>query len=238
VSLYDQGSELGGQTLIAAKAPGRDGFLDLSRYYTYQMNLLGVSVHLNTEVTAEMVAKEAPDAVVVATGSIPLIPDIPGIDKAVEMRQVLRGEVEAGERVVILGIDDDIQGLSVADFLAELGKKVEILCPGYFCGAKVEPCTRQAIYQRLFQKSVILSPHTWIKEVSGSTIIAINSLTYEERRIEGVDTVVCSYGGKENNALYYALKDKGIEPHIIGDAYNIRRVRDATMDGAIVGRAI
>ena len=80
VSLYDRASELGGQTLIAAKAPGRDGFSELGRYYTHQMKLLKVDVHLNTEATAEIVRKQDPEAVVVATGSVPHIPDIPGLD--------------------------------------------------------------------------------------------------------------------------------------------------------------
>ncbi|MDO8491614.1 MAG: hypothetical protein Q7T04_06345 [Dehalococcoidia bacterium] len=53
VSLYEKESELGGLTLIAAKAPGRDGFLDVQRYQAYQMKLLGVDVHLNTEATAD-----------------------------------------------------------------------------------------------------------------------------------------------------------------------------------------
>ena len=238
VSLYEKSPELGGQTLIAAKAPGRDGFLDLGRYYTYQMKLLGVNTHLNTEATIETVSKESPDVVVVATGSTPIIPDIKGLEKIVDVSQILNGEVEAGDKVVILGTDEDIQSLSTADFLAERGKKVEIICPGYVCGVKVEPCTRESIYQRLLQKGVILSPITRVKEISGSKITVYNVFTFEERVIEDVDTLVISYGYKENNELYYALLDQGIETHVIGDAYNVRRINDATMDGAVIGRMI
>ncbi|MBM4463043.1 MAG: hypothetical protein FJ012_06850 [Chloroflexi bacterium] len=129
VSLYDRGSELGGQTLIAAKAPGRDGFLDLSRYYSHQMKLLKIDVHLNTEVTAEMVQGQDPQAVVVATGSVPYIPDIPGVDgdNVVEVREVLSGEAEVGDNVIVIGFDSDIQSLSTGELLADRGKKVEIL---------------------------------------------------------------------------------------------------------------
>jgi len=240
VSLYDRGSELGGQTLIAAKAPGRDGFLDLGRCFTYQMKLLNVDVHLNTEVTAEMIEKQAPDAVVVATGSVPLIPDIPGVDghNVVEVQQVLKGEVDVGNNVVIIGGDGDIQSLSTADFLAERGKKVEVLCPDDNCGFKVEPCTKQAIYQRLLRNGVTLTPNTEVKEISGGTVIVYNIFSREERRIEGVDTVVIAYGGREDNALYYALKDRVREIHVVGDANGVRRIHDATMDGTTVGRAL
>jgi 2,4-dienoyl-CoA reductase-like NADH-dependent reductase (Old Yellow Enzyme family)/thioredoxin reductase len=240
VSLYDKNSELGGQTLIAAKAPGRDGFLDLGRYQTYQMKLLNVDVHLNTEVTPETVKKENPDAVVVATGSVPLIPDIAGVDgkNVVTVWQVLQGEVAVDNNVVIVGDDDHIQSLSTADFLAEQGKKVEVLCWGYYHGPKVEPATRQAIYQRLLQKGVVLTPNTSVKAISGNTVVTMNVFTNQERRIEGVDTVVIACGGKENNALYYALKDNVKEIYVVGDANGIRKIHDATMDGAMVGRAL
>jgi len=240
VSLYDRGSELGGQTLIAAKAPGRDGFLDVGRYFTYQMRLLNVDVHLNTEVTAEMVTEQDPDAVVVATGSVPFIPDIPGVDgdNVVTVWQVLKGEVAVGNNVVIIGGDDDIQSLSTADFLADLGKKVEVLSMDYHCGSKIEPCTLQALYQRLLKRNVILTSNTEVKEISSNTGITNNLFNQEERRIEGVDTIVIAYGGREDNALYYTLKDRVREIHVVGDADSVRRINDATMDGATVGREL
>ncbi len=204
------------------------------------MKLLNVDVHLDTEVTAEMVTEQDPDAVVVATGSVPYVPDIPGIDggNVVEVPEVLNGEVTVGNNVVIIGGDGDIQSLSTADFLAELGKKVEVLCPDHHCGSKIEPCTKQAIYQRLYQKGVILTPNTEVKEISGDTVIAYNLFTREERRIEGVDTVVIAYGGQEDNALYYVLKERVREIHLVGDANGVRRVHDATRDGTIVARAL
>ena len=239
VSLYEKGPELGGQTLIAAKAPGRDGWLDLSRYQTYQMKALGVDVHLDTEVTPEMVKAEAPDVVIVATGAVPLIPDIPGIDgdNVVDAWQVLKEEVEVGNKVVIIGDDEDIQSLSTADFLAERGKKVEVLTLAYYFGSKLEPTNRQTVYQRLAQNGVTLTPYTGVKEISGKTVTTYNRFTNEERRIEGVDTVVVACGGKEDNALYYALKDQVKEIRLIGDASNAqRRIHDITMEGATLAR--
>ncbi len=241
VSLYDKGSELGGQTLIAAKAPGRDGWLDLGRYQTYQMKILDVDVHLNTEVTAEMVKEAAPDVVVIATGAVPIIPDIPGIDgdNVVDAWQVLQDEVEVGNNVVIISEDQDIQSLSTADFLAERGKKVQVLTLAHDFGSKLEPTTRTTVHQRLFQNGVTLTPYTGVSEISGSTITTCNRFTFEEGRIEGVDTVVVACGSQQNNALYLALQGQVGDMRLIGDAFNAeRRIHDITMEGATLGRAL
>jgi len=240
VSLYERGGELGGLTLVAAKAPGRDGFLDLGRYYTYQMRLLDVDVHLQTEVTLDVVLSANPDAVVVATGSVPYLPDIPGIDgeDVCEARQVLRGEVIVGENVVIIGGDEHIEALSTADFLADLGKKVEVISQEYHCGSTLEPCTKQSIYQRLLSKGVVLTPHSWVKAIEEGMVVAYNIFTREERVITPVDTVVVACGGQEDNALFHALKDKVKEVHLAGDAHGVRRVQDATREGSVVGRLL
>lgn len=204
------------------------------------MKLLNVDVHLNTEATPETVIEQDPDAVVVATGSVPYIPDIPGVDgdNVFNVWQVLNGEVAVGDNVVIIGGDDDIQSLSTADFLAEQGKKIEVLSVDYHCGSKIEPCTKQAIYQRLFQKGVVLTPNTGVREISGNTVVVYNVFNREERRIEGADTIIIAYGGQDNGALYYALKEKVKEIYVVGDASGVRRVHDATMEGATVGRAL
>jgi 2,4-dienoyl-CoA reductase-like NADH-dependent reductase (Old Yellow Enzyme family)/thioredoxin reductase len=240
VSLFDKSPELGGLTLVAAKAPGRDNFLELGRYYTHELERLRVAVFLNTELTASMIMEKNPDAVVVATGSIPHIPDIPGImgDNVVDIRQVLTGEVEIGDNVILIGDDDDTQSLDAACFLAEQGKQVEILCRGYYFGSKAEDLNRQAIHQRLAHAGVTLTPHTGVKEILGNTVITFNVFSGREVTYDAVDNVVIGCGSQEDNALYYELKDKVKELHLVGDANGIRRLHDMTMDGAMVGRIL
>ncbi|MBU4037126.1 MAG: FAD-dependent oxidoreductase, partial [Proteobacteria bacterium] len=71
VILYEKEKKLGGQVNIAVKAPGRAEFGGITRYLVKQMELLGVKVNLGVTATSELVAKENPDAVVIATGSNP-----------------------------------------------------------------------------------------------------------------------------------------------------------------------
>jgi len=241
VSLYERGPELGGQLLIAAKAPGRDGFLESPRWFTYQMKLLRVDVHLNTEVTADMVKKMDADAVVVATGSIPWIPPrIKGIDEpiVVECRDVLLGKAKVGENVVVFAGEQNMEALSVADWCAQQGKKVEVVTEEYFAGIHTDVPTRMAIYTRLHQNGVTFTPLHKIREISGNTVVISNVYTLQDQRIEGVDTLIIAYGGQEDSALYYALKGQVKELHRVGDCNGVRRLPDATLEASRVARAI
>ena len=83
---------------------------------------------LETEVTPELVEKTKPDAIIVATGSEPLIPDIPGIQdkRVVTARDVLADKVKiTNKKVVVAG--GGMVGAETAEFLAEQGNKVTII---------------------------------------------------------------------------------------------------------------
>lgn len=240
VSLYEKGPELGGQVLIAAKAPGRDGFLELPRYQVYQMKLLGVDVHLNTEVTADMVKAMNADAVVVATGSFPFIPRIDGIDlpHVVETRAVLNGEAQVGDNVLIIAGEQNMEALTVADFCAQQGKRVEVVTEEYFAGIHVDPPTRMATYTRLCQGGVNFTPLHKVREIKPNSVIISNAFTLEDREIENIDTVIVACGGQEDNALYYALKGQVKELHRVGDCNGVRRLPDATLEASRTARSI
>ena len=241
VSIWEKGPELGGLMLMAAKIPGRNDLLEVPRYYKYQMKLLGVDVHLNAEVTPELVLRENPDTVIVATGSKARIPPhIKGTDQpnVVNVRDIIDVKVEAGQKVLVVDCQRHIQGLGTADFLAQLGKTVEVITPDVEPAGDMEGITRSALLQRLFNVGVKVTCNTRLVEISGNTVAVANALTDEERVIEDVDTIVLSYGGVENNSLYYALKGKVKEIYPVGDCKGVRKLLWATNDGAMIGRVV
>jgi 2-enoate reductase len=227
---------------IAAKAPGREDLLELPRYYKHQMKLLGVDVHLKTEVTPDMVLKENPDAVIIATGSVPLVPDeIQGINQEnviSNVRDVLNGKAQVGQNVVIIDLQTHIQGLSTADFLAQQGKKVEVVFPLAAPGEDMEGITRMALLRKLNAVGVKLTPHSMLRKIEGNTVYISEPMSEEMTPIENVDTVILSYGGTENNSLYYALQGKVKALYNIGDSRGVRKILWATNDGAELAREI
>ncbi len=242
VSLYEKSGRLGGQTLVASQAPGREEMQEVQRYYTAELQRLEVDIHLHSDVTDDLIAREAPDAVVIATGSRPRLPDIPTTDAAqvVEARAVLAGEVlvQPDQRVLVVAGEHHIQALSTADFLATRGCQVEVLTEALYAGAQLEAGTLERLYQRLLTQGAVITPLTAVKSIDGRTVTTMNTMTHQERQMPDIDLVVLAYGGEAVDALYDSVRSKVGETHLTGDAQAPRRLMDAILDGARVGRLL
>lgn len=105
VVLFDAHSELGGQLNIARRIPGKEEFKETIRYFGNKIQRTGVKVHLGKKVTADELISGKYDEVVLATGVVPRIPSIPGMEKANVLSYVdlvLNGK-PAGKNVAVIG---------------------------------------------------------------------------------------------------------------------------------------
>ena len=121
VDLYEAAAEIGGQLNMAKVIPGKEEFHEMLRYFTRQIELKKLQVHLNTRVTAEDLIAKAHDGVIVATGVVPRDPKIEGQDhpKVISYIDVLRKQKPVGKRVAIIGAGGI--GFDVAEFLVQDG---------------------------------------------------------------------------------------------------------------------
>jgi len=119
VELFDKMSEIGGQFNVAKQIPGKEEFFETLRYFTKQLELHHISVHLNSEQSSEKLLAAGFDEVILATGIKPRKLAIDGIDhpKVLSYLQVLRDKTPVGEKVAIIGAGGI--GFDVATFLAE-----------------------------------------------------------------------------------------------------------------------
>lgn len=119
VVLFEASERLGGQFNLAARIPGKEEFWETLRYYKRRLELTGVEVKLNHKVTREELAQAGFDHVIIATGVVPRIPSIPGIEhpKVVTYADVLNKKVTIGPSVALLGAGGI--GFDVAQFLAQ-----------------------------------------------------------------------------------------------------------------------
>src|SRR5262245_51146571 len=240
VVLFEKTLELGGQVLLAARAPERAEYAGIVRFLAAQVRKLGVEVRLEVEATPAAVSAERPDAVVVATGSHPFLPPVPGSDgkHVVTDRDVLSGEAKVGAGVVVVDDVHTQQALSTAELLLEQGKRVEVISPLFYVGQDIGVTSIAPLYRRLFTRGVVLTPGTELRAVEGSAVIVANVYSGAERRIEGVDTVVMATGSRSADSLYRALKGQVAELYAVGDCVAPRGVHQAILDATRVARAI
>ena len=240
VVLMEKAVELGGQILLAARAPARAEYAGIVRFLANQVRKLGVDVRLGTEATAALVLGEHPDAVVVATGSHPHIPPVPGSDgkHVVTDRDVLGGEATVGSQVVVIDDVHTEQALSTAELLLDQGKRVEVISPLFYVGQDIGVTSIAPLYTRLYTKGVVLTPCSELRAVEGSTVVVRNVFSGAERRIESVDTVVLATGSRSTDALYRALKGQVPALYAAGDCVAPRGVHQAILDGIRAARAI
>jgi 2,4-dienoyl-CoA reductase (NADPH2) len=117
VELFEARDHVGGQFDIAMRIPGKEEFAETIRYFTRRLDLTGVKVHLGRRVDADELVEAGFAEVVVATGVVPRMPAIPGIDHPMVMTyaELVRGERTAGARVAVIGAGGI--GVDVSEFL-------------------------------------------------------------------------------------------------------------------------
>jgi 2,4-dienoyl-CoA reductase (NADPH2) len=119
VTLFDAAEEIGGQFNLAKRIPGKEEFAETLRYFRRRIEITGVSLRLGRRVDATDLATF--DHVVLATGIVPRMPVIPGIEHSsvASYVDVVTGRRETGKRVAIIGAGGI--GFDVAEFLTHGG---------------------------------------------------------------------------------------------------------------------
>ena len=229
VDLYER-DQIGGQMNLAGIPPYKQHLQLLTPWMKRQLELHNVNVHLGKDMTKDDVLALKPDAVVCATGVKPAVLPIPGVERAINAKEVLLG-AETGKNVVIIG--GGSVGCETAEFLAAKGKKVAILeMLDEFAGNTGK--THQTILMgHLKGNGVKLLPGCAAQEITS------DSVTYKAKdgsvNTLKADTVVLAIGDKPDPGLYESLKGEVPELYNIGDSNGGGIIPQATYEGYTVG---
>ncbi|MFH1483477.1 MAG: NAD(P)/FAD-dependent oxidoreductase [Chloroflexota bacterium] len=225
VWLYEKARALGGQLRVASRPPEKQDLDQLNAYLQAQINKLPVRVKRGKAVTPEVVEALGPQAVVLAMGSAPFTPGIPGIEqnRVVLAAEVLRGRAVVGERVVVIG--GEMVGCETADLLAEKGRKVTVVRRGEGFATRISPTNRQALLARLAQKGVALLAGASYQGITPHGLL-IRDREGRERLLEA-DTIVMAAGARPHDGLAQALEGKVPQLYRVGDCVEPRTIQEA-----------
>ncbi len=242
VTLFEKNEDVGGQNIIAGKATGRGEITGVTRWLVSQLNKLDFHMRLGVEADEEMILKEKPDVVVIATGSVPKPNPFPGeygSPKVVTTVDILTGTAETGDKVLLIDLDGHHQATGTAEFLADQGKKVHMLTSSLFIGSALGPLQDLFLTrQRLAKKNVTFTPDIAVLEIQGTLVKGLNVYSNEMFDFDGYDTVVLAAGNVAEDNLYFALKNKVKQIYRVGDCVAPRKTDMAIIEGHRIGRRI
>lgn len=249
VTLFERAHELGGQVRFAARLPLRDEWAIMIRTLERSMNTYGVNVRCGVDASAETIAAEMPDEVIVATGSLfatsgytPAQGDragIPGTFTPVDPIAAIDNPDVCGDRVLIVDDKGDYLPLGLAHLLAQTGRSVEIVSRHMFVGGGVSfTGDLPWVYPQLAKLGVILTPQTLVDSLAHDNAVLTNIWT-GNRETRAVDSVIFCMGKVPVNELYRELRtENGVPVHRVGDCVAPRNVDEAIYDGERVARAL
>jgi len=236
VTLFEKSVKLGGQYLLAGFAPHKAVFGEAAVHMGYRAQKAGVDVKLYTTATPERIKALNPDVVIVATGSDPAMPPIPGIKNSnvFEARSVIATEsYVSAEKVVVIGgglvgleaaeiLTGQGKNVSIVEMLDEIGKDLEMYIKPYSIGF----ITKHNIPTYVKSKCVEIGDNYVLIEREG-----------EQQKLE-CGAVIMATGARSNTTVADMVKDLGYECHVVGDAVKPSKVLDAIWAGNEIGRTI
>ena len=227
--------------MIAKRAPGRQDFDGATRWSSLQCKKLGVDIRLQTPATADTVLAAGPDIVVIATGAEARHPHLDGMERhqVVSGWDVLQGLTEPLGRVLLV-IDEEYghQGPTIAEFLVDAGKEVDLITSQETIGNFLGATTRPPLLRRLFRKHVQVFNHLESVSLSNGCLTARNIWSGELHEVGPYESFVYVYGGVSCDTLSSALRTKNVTVKIIGDAFAPRSLQHAILEGHKLGREL
>ena len=228
VILCEKEAEVGGILKSEQALPFKHEMYELAGTYALLAKKSGAEFRMSTEVTADYVEKEAPDALIIAVGSEPLVAPIPGLegDNVVIVNDYYLKKDQVGEQVVVFG--GGLAGCECAIHLGMEGKKVRLvemrdeLAPD--ANVRHRPLLLKEIDKYVevhtgYRGLEVCKEGVWCEDKEGKRVL-----------IPG-ETVICALGQRSRSRTVESLRDGAPYVAVIGDAARVSTITNAVYWG-------
>ena len=217
VTLLEKNGTLGGNFYIAAFPADKGDLTSAIRSFIVGCEDAGVKIRMNTEATAELIKEMAPDAVILATGSKPLIVPISGLADCgyVTAQDMLEGKVHVGKKALVVG--GGMVGCEAAEFLAERNHDVTVIEMKDTIAGDVSAENRLFIFQDFERHDVRLLPGAKVEQFFADGVF-YTTADGTDGEIRGFDTIVLAMGSRSYNPLEEELSAVIPQVFVIGEA--------------------
>ena len=229
VVLVEKSDRLGGALRFAQHVDFKYGLYEFAEVLKYKLSKSTVDVRLNTPVTKELVEKEAPDILMLATGASPIVPRMEGMDgENVKLAESIYGKEDTvGQKVVVLG--GGLVGCETAAHLAREGRDVTIVEMREDVALDSEVFYRTAVKVDLRKNNVTILTNTAGQKVTDKGLVVKNA-EGEEVLLEA-DVVLNAVGYRADQKLFNELCNSAPVVQRIGDCRRPGKVTYAVSDG-------
>lgn len=231
VLLCERAPRTGGQVALAATAPGRAGLGHLVRDLLARCH--DVDVRTGTPVDLDLVHRESPDAVVLATGARPAVPGwATGLDRVVDVRDVLAHRAAPTGDVLLYDELGHHAATSVAELLAARGCRVQIVTPAMVVGQDLAATLDMELFHRRADRAGITLTTDRVVLAAAADPLRLTVLEHTTGAVSEVepDWVVTATPADPEDDLWPTLRDR-LPTYRAGDCLAPRLASTAVRDG-------
>lgn len=232
VVLCEKEAELGGILRSEQAIPFKYEMYRLIDSYSRMALDAGVEIRISTEVTPEFVMQMAPDALIIATGSCPIVPPIPGIhgDNVVIVNNYYLEKDKVTDEVVVMG--GGLAGCECAIHLGQMGKHVRLIEMKSMLAADANIRHRPLLLKEIKKYAEVYTSHEVIR-IQEDGVVCLDA-EHKEVLIPGT-SVVCALGQRPTTDLVDQLRNAAPFVRVIGDASRVSTITNAVYSGYHAG---
>lgn len=228
VTLYEKEDAIGGILKSEQALPFKQEMYQLAGTYAHFAENAGVKIVTSTEVTKELVEKEAPDALIIAVGSEPIVPPINGLDgeNVTIVNNYYLEKEKVTDRVVVLG--GGLAGCECAIHLGMEGKEVHLVEMRDELAPDANVRQRPLLLKEVDQYA---SVHTGYRGLEVTAEGVLCETKEKEQVLVSGTSVICALGQRSRSKVADALRDGAPYVRIIGDAHRVSTITNAVYEG-------